>query len=200
VHGGDRLDLTPGHAQADAPGVLHPLDAVDVRIFLLEDEDGRRLDHGFGQVGMRVQHHADGHGRADDLAHQGEDFSLAVPVVLRNHRPVQEEDDDVDRGGGAQIVEQGVAQPLVDRLHRRRAGLGEGEQARRHLAALGLGQFPQPPGHLAVHAAVGEHSLAPPLADRKGFLGGRDGGKGIGLGRQAGEEHVHQQILAAFTL
>ena len=35
-----------------------------------------------------------------------------------------------------------TVQAVYERLHRRRAGLGEGEQARRHLAALRLRQFP----------------------------------------------------------
>ena len=57
----------------------------------------------------------DHHVRADQRPHAGEQIALAVLAAVGDHGAVQRHQDDLDRQGAAQLIEQPVAQRLPRR-------------------------------------------------------------------------------------
>ena len=134
---------------------LGALEHVGVRIFLEEDQDRRVVGHRRGQVGVRVQHRADGNIRPDQGAHPGQDIAFAVVAARRDHGAVQGQGDHVHRHRLGQVRQQRIAQRLIDRLGHDTAGRGPGAQALRQAptvtpAALPEGLERQRPGRLTV--------------------------------------------------
>ena len=65
-------------------------------------------------MAMKVELGADDRAGTDQGANSGEQIALAVIIVLCRHRAVKVEQDHVERQGGADLVEDFVAQRFID--------------------------------------------------------------------------------------
>ena len=83
------------------------------------------LHHGIGEMGMRIEFGTDHDIRPDDLAHSRQQIAFAVIAAIGHHRTVQAEQDNIDRHGGTQVIEEFGAQGFVR---------GPGGDAGRHRA------------------------------------------------------------------
>jgi hypothetical protein len=118
------------------------LDNVGVRIFLERDQEICVAHHLGAQMIMRIELRADHDVAADDLAHPAQQIALAVVVTVGDHRAVQAEQHHLYGQRALEIVEQFVAQALVDGAGGDAAGLRTGHKPldqrpslfRRHLA------------------------------------------------------------------
>ena len=61
-----------------------------------------------------------------DVADMGQEIAFAVVVALGDHGAVAGQEHGIDRHGGLEVVDDLVAEALVDLLHRPASGLGEG--------------------------------------------------------------------------
>src|SRR3546814_170624 len=89
---------------------------------------------------MGIEFGTDRDVRPDDLPHAGENIALAIVAIGRHHGTVQSQYDHAHRSSGPQIVQNHVAQPLIDRLNSRARGLGEGPKTFDYRALIGFGQ------------------------------------------------------------
>ncbi len=167
VHRGDHLAvdhrrhranplLDDRRAQVDQ--LERALQHVGVRILLVGDQQVGALDHRRREVAVRIELGADDDAGPDDGAHLLQQVALAVVVAVGDHRPVQAEQDHVDRQRLAQVGEQLLAQRLVAGARRRAARLRARRQALDDVPALGLAA-----------------QRARPRAARRNRTSGRDG-------------------------
>ena len=116
-------------SEAERVELARALGDIDMRVFLEGDDGVRVLPHLLGQMAMQVELDADRRLRPDDLAHARQRVAFAIVIPVRDHGAVHEEQHDIDRHGGAQIGEDGVAQFLVHVAERDPGGLREGADA-----------------------------------------------------------------------
>ena len=174
------------------------LDRIGMRIFAKRQQQVGMLHHGIGEMGMRIEFGTDHDIRPDDLAHSRQQIAFAVIAAIGHHRTVQAEQDNIDRHGGTQVIEEFGAQGFVR---------GPGGDAGRHRAghhAFDQGQAKRLGTQAGGPQRAGkELRLVRMLAGGKITAvakGGQAGGQGcesIGLGGKRRAEDSHSDPLGS---
>ena len=148
--------------------------------------------HGRGHVGVQIQ--GDPHGQigADHAADRGEKIALSVLEPLRHHRPMQIEEDSVQRTGLTQVVQQPVLDLLVDVLAHAAGGRGGGRDGGHEREAALRGDLDHA-AEARPGSAVGLEDLTAvaEVARRELAAIGGDGTERVGLVRDHGDEDAH---------
>ena len=134
--GHDRLYAAFQRIDGDAPEVLGAIDEIRMREFLEIDEEIHRREALFRQMAVGIELDADQNIRPDDLTDAREEITLGVLVAIGDHGAVQAKHNTVHRQGGAQLVEDFVAQILVGPAVHQAGRIGPGSGALDQLPAL----------------------------------------------------------------
>jgi hypothetical protein len=126
---GHRLDLAFRRAMAQIVEFPRTLGKIDMGILLHRDDDGCVPQHRVRQVAMQIKHGADGGVGAGDRPDAADEIAFAIVAFGGDHRPVQEQENDVERSLAFEIGQNLVAIGLIDRMDRRARGLRESENA-----------------------------------------------------------------------
>ena len=97
----------------DTPHIFGPVDEIGMGEFLEDGKEIRRRDPFCGQVAVRIEFRAQQNIRPDDVADAGQQVAFGVQIALRHHRAVQAQHHRIHRHGGAQLVQNFVAQGFV---------------------------------------------------------------------------------------
>ena len=194
-HGPDVLGGRAHHQRVEVAGAV---DDVGVGVFLVDHDDVGAPPHRLGEMAVQVELDADRRVRADDGADPLQGVALAIVVALGDHGTVHEQQHGIDRHRGPEVVEQGVAQLLVDDAQGDPARLREGREALDDLMLVRLGQ--RAPGLQTDIAEAGRRlaAVATGIIGQEGRAAGGQRCEGVGLGGQSGDEDLQGRSVLVF--
>ncbi len=124
--------------------MLRAVVEVRVRIVAAGEDDAGRLGHFLRDISVQIEFGSDEDVGTDDSPRPRQQIALAIVIALRHLRAVHEQEHQVHRPGGLEIVQYFVAQGLVVRLHAGRARFGESEQRGRNIVSAVLREPEKP--------------------------------------------------------
>jgi hypothetical protein len=92
----DRTRLALGGVCSQFEQLFSPIGNVDVRIFLVGDEQCRLHHHGFREMAVRIEQASDHGLQSGNFPAARDQVSLAIVIAVRDHGAVQRKEHHVD--------------------------------------------------------------------------------------------------------
>lgn len=173
-------------------GLIH----VDMGKFAIADIGDVGLQHGGGDMAMKIKRHGDGCAGLEFGAHPAHDFGLGIGFVFQDHGAMQGQKHPVHRQDGAQALDNLVHQNVkTGALHRARRHRHGGQQRQGRCAGFPAGI--QRARNFQPRAAKGDENIraAIQILVLEGLHRGGEGHETVGLLLEFRNGDAHGTLL-----